>query len=391
MTRKTSGVPMGEEAENAAASLVTLNTQNTEKQEYFTATQRQMIWRRCKKHKLALIGGILLALFLLTVVFSEFIAVYGPRSRNVDYILGPPQRIRFRGARGTFTLRPHVFGTLGMRNPETLRMEYEENPEEAYPIRFLVRGEPYKLMGFIPGSIHLFGVREGRFHLFGTDELGRDLFSRTVYATRTSMTIGLMGILIAFVLGLILGGISGYFGGWVDDLLQRLIEFIRSIPTLPLWMALAAAIPREWSPLKVYFMITVILGFVGWTGLARRVRGKLLSLRDEDFVTAARIAGAGDMRIIARHMLPSFSSYIIVDITLSFPAMILSETSLSFLGLGLRAPVTSWGVLLQAAQNVRTIAQSPWLMIPAGFFVLAVLAFSFVGDGLRDAADPYTG
>ncbi len=219
--------------------------------------------------------------------------------------------------------------------------------------------------------------------------MGRDLFSRLVYATRTSLSIGVLGLFIAFVLGLMIGGISGYFGGWIDNMIQRFIEFVRSIPTLPLWMSLAAAMPREWSAMKVYFIITIILGLVGWTSLARRIRSKLLSLRDEDFITAAKIMGNSDARIIWRHMLPSFTSYIIVDLTLSFPYMILSETALSFIGLGLRPPVTSWGVLLKASQNVRSIAQSPWLFIPAIFVILAVLAFSFVGDGMRDAADPY--
>lgn len=364
---------------------------NEEKLKYYTATQWQLIWWRFRKHKLALIGAIVLAIFMLFTVFAEFISPMGPATRNSEYIMGPPTKIHFHNSQGNFTLIPHIYQSIKSRNSETLRMEFREEPSLAQPLKLFVRGDSYTFLGFIPGSIHLFGVSGGTLHLFGTDELGRDLFSRTIYATRTSLTIGLLGILISFFLGLLTGGISGYFGGWIDNLIQRFIEFIRSIPTLPLWMALAASMPRHWGPMRVYFMITIILGLVGWTSLARRVRSKLIALREEDFITAARIVGNSDMRIIWRHMLPSFTSYIIMDLTISFPYMILSETSLSFIGLGLRPPVTSWGVLLKSAQNIRTIAQNPWLLIPAVFVVLAVLAFSFIGDGLRDAADPYAG
>lgn len=360
-----------------------------EKLKYYTATQWQLIWWRFKRHKLALIGSAILTIFFIMAIFAEIIAPYSMTSRDTDYLLAPPQKVHFRNSDGDITLIPHVYGVKSVRNMETLRMGFEEVPEEAKALRLFVKGESYKLLGFIPSSIHLFGVKGGYFHVFGTDEMGRDLFSRLVYATRTSLSIGVLGLFIAFVLGLMIGGISGYFGGWIDNMIQRFIEFVRSIPTLPLWMSLAAAMPREWSAMKVYFIITIILGLVGWTSLARRIRSKLLSLRDEDFITAAKIMGNSDARIIWRHMLPSFTSYIIVDLTLSFPYMILSETALSFIGLGLRPPVTSWGVLLKASQNVRSIAQSPWLFIPAIFVILAVLAFSFVGDGMRDAADPY--
>jgi peptide/nickel transport system permease protein len=292
-------------------------------------------------------------------------------------------------AEGKFHWRPFTYALTAGMNPKTFLLETKEDSSHPWPVYFFVKGDRYKWWGLIKSDWHLFGVKEGHLHLLGTDALGRDLFTRLLYATRTSLTIGLAGLFISFFLGLIIGGISGFFGGRVDDAIQRFIEFIRSIPTLPLWMALAAAMPKEWSAQQVYFTITIILGLLGWTHLARRVRGKLLSLREEDFVVAARLAGSSDARIIARHLLPSFMSYIIVDLSISFPYMILAETSLSFIGLGLRAPVISWGVLLQDAQNVQSIALYPWLFTPVVFVVLAVMAFSFVGDGMRDAADPY--
>jgi len=275
-------------------------------------------------------------------------------------------------------------------NKETMQLDLTEDTTTPHKIRFFSKGESYKLWGIFKSDFHLFTVPDGYLHLFGTDSLGRDVFSRTLYGIRTSMTIGLLGVCISFLVGLSLGGISGYFGGAIDTIIQRIIEFIRSIPTIPLWMSLAAILPKEWSPLRVYFAVTIILGFLTWTTLARRVRGKLISMREEDFVFAARLAGSDDLRIIWRHMLPAFLSYIIVDLTISFPAMILGETTLSFIGLGLREPVVSLGVLLQAAQNIKAIEEHPWLFIPAIFVVISVLAFSLVGDGMRDAADPYS-
>ena len=357
---------------------------------YYTASQFQLMWWKFRKHKLALISSAILGIFVFIAVFAEFLSPYTSTVRTPNYLFGRPQTLHFVDAEGKFHLRPFTYALTAAMDPETFLLEVKEDTSQPWPVKFFVKGEPYKMWGLIESDIHLFGVEEGHLHLLGTDQLGRDILSRLFHATRTSLTIGVFGLFISFFLGLIIGGISGFFGGTVDDVIQRFIEFIRSIPTLPLWMALAAAVPREWSPQRVYFTITILIAFLGWTHLARRVRGKLLSLREEDFVVAARIAGSSDARIIARHLLPSFLSYIIVDLSISFPYMILAETSLSFIGLGLRAPVISWGVLLQDAQNVQAIALYPWLFTPVAFVIISVMAFSFVGDGMRDAADPYS-
>lgn len=361
-----------------------------EKNKYYTATQFQLMWWKFRKHRLALLGTTILGLFFVVVLFCEFLAPMDPFTRNSTYVFGPPQKLHFVDENGKFHLRPFIYGVKNELDPETFELKVVEDTTTSLPLRLFVKGDPYKLWGLIKSDVHLFGIEDGFVYLLGTDQLGRDLLSRILLGTRVSLSIGVIGQFIAFFLGLGIGGVSGFFGGWVDNVIQRFIEFIRSIPTLPLWMSLAAALPREWAPLKVYFAITLILGFLGWTNLARRIRGKLLSLRDEDFVVAAKIAGSSEARIIGRHMLPTFLSYIIVDLSISFPYMILGETSLSFIGLGLRPPVVSWGVLLHDAQNIKAISMHPWLFIPVVFVILAVLAFSFVGDGMRDAADPYS-
>jgi len=355
----------------------------------YVASQWQLMWRKFKKHKMALVGGIILAIFYITGLFCEFFSPYNIYKQHQDYIYCPPQRMHFFDAMGRFYLRPFVYRLEKKLDLETLERTYSEDKTKRCPIYFFIHGDKYKLWNLFEMDIHLFGVREGTLFLLGTEKLGRDLFSRNLYASRISLSIGLVGIAISFSLGCILGGISGYYGGAIDTVIQRVIEFLISIPSLPLWMALSAALPTDWPPIKVYFGITIILSIIGWCGLARVVRGKFLELREEDFVMAAKIAGASEGRIIGRHLLPSFLSYLIVSLTLSIPGMILGETALSFLGLGLRSPVVSWGVLLHEAQNIHAVALCPWLLIPGAFVIVVVLSFNFLGDGLRDAADPY--
>jgi len=357
----------------------------------FVASQWQLMWWRFRKHKMAVISSVVLIFIYLVAIFCEFIAPYDPNKYDVRYTYAPPQRLHFTDEQGQFHLRPFIYGIKHSRDPETMKMVFEPDYEVKYPIYFFTKGEPYKMWGLFETDRHLFGLRNGGAFLFilGADRMGRDMFSRIVYGTRVSMSIGLVGVFLSLILGILLGGTSGYYSGVLDTIIQRVIEFLRSIPTIPLWLALSAALPKEWSPLRIYFAITVLLSLIGWTGLARVVRGRFLALREEDFVMAAKLAGASEFRIIVRHMVPSFLSHIIASLTLSIPGMILSETSLSFLGLGLRPPVISWGVLLQESQNLRAVATAPWLLLPGAAVVLAVLAFNFVGDGLRDAADPY--
>ena len=362
----------------------------TAEERYYVATQWQLMWRKLKRHKLAMLGLMVLVTIYGMAFLGDPLAVHDVQKRSAGFIYSPPQSVHFFDADGGFHLRPFVSRWKTSRDPVTRELRYEEDTARRFPIRFFVRGAEYRFWGLFTSRLHVFGVdKPGYLFLFGTDNLGRCLYSRTLHAARISLSIGLVGVALSFVLGCILGGISGYYGGKIDTFLQRLIEFLLSMPTLPLWMALAAALPRDWPPLKVYLAITVLLSVIGWCGLARVVRGKLISLRDEDYVLAARIAGARDGRIIRRHLLPGFMSYLIVSLTLAIPRMILGETALSFLGLGLRPPVVSWGVLLSTAQDVKVVLMYPWILIPGVFVVLTVLAFNFLGDGLRDAADPY--
>ena len=356
-----------------------------------TRSQWQLMLRQFKRHRLAMIGLFVLLIFYAVAIAPNFFAPYDPTHQfPEDQVRVPPQTIRFIDQKGNFHFRPFVYKRVKEFNMETYEEELIVDTSKRYPLRFFVQGNEYSLFGLFKTDRHLFGVGEGcSLHLFGTNAIGQDLFSRTLVASRISLSIGLVGVIISSILGVIIGGISGYYGGVPDLLIQRVIEMLMGIPRIPLWMALAAAIPQTWPLIKVYFFITIILSIVGWTGLARNVRSKLISLRNEDFIRAAQGVGASDWRIIIVHLVPNFFSYVIVHLTLAVPGMIIGETALSFLGIGLRAPVVSWGVLLQQAQTFTNVANYPWVMIPAIFVVIAVLSFNFVGDGMRDAADPF--
>ena len=360
---------------------------------FYRAGQWQLVWWKFKRHKLAQIAMVVLGIFYLIVIFAEFISPYDPQKRFKDYSTLAPVHMHVVDAEGKFHL-PFIYALERARDPITLRPTYKEDPSKRYPVVFFIRGDEYKMWGLVPGNLHLFGVRTGPdefapLFLLGSDTLGHDMLSRIFFGARISLTVGLIGVFLSFFMGLILGGIAGFFGGVLDEVIMRTIDVLLALPTIPLWMSLAAALPQDWPQLKTYFYVTIILSIFGWTILARVVRGKLLSLREEDYVMAARLDGETESQIITRYMLPGFTSYIIVSLTLAIPNMILGETSLSFLGVGLRPPTISWGVMLQEAQNLQTVAQNPWLLWPVAFVIVAVLMFNFLGDGLRDAADPY--
>jgi peptide/nickel transport system permease protein len=354
------------------------------------ATQLQLTWWRFRKHKVAVASAFVVAFFYLVALLADFLATSNPHATDAARSYIPPQEIHWF-EEGSF--RPYVFALKGKRDMKTFKLVYAPDPDDKRYVTLCARGYAYDFLGLFPTDRHLIGLDRGdaqdALFLLGTDQLGRDFWSRLMLATRTSLVIGLAGVAISLFLGVLLGGLSGLYGGWLDTAIQRLIEILRSIPTIPLWMGLAAALPASWSVLQVYLAITVIISLIGWTELARVVRGRFLSLREEDFVTAAELAGASRMRIIFRHMVPSFLSHIIAAVSLALPAMIISETTLSFLGLGLRPPAISWGVLLQDAQNIQALGIAPWLLIAAVPVVVVILAFNFLGDGLRDAADPY--
>lgn len=358
--------------------------------DYHRASQWRRMWWQFKQHKLALYSALFIIALYASIPVVEFLAPYSLPTRHTDHIYSPPQPVHFFDEQGSFK-GPFVYGWDYELDMVRLHRNYSENTSKTYAIEFFKRGDPYKLFGLIPTDIHFVGVEEGgTLFLLGTDRLGRDQLSRMLYGMRISMTIGLVGVLLSFFLGITLGSLAGYYGGWVDSIIQRITEVIRSIPELPLWMALSALLPITWSPLWVFFGVSTILAFLDWTGLARAVRSKLISLREEDFATAAVYMGAKPRRVVTKHLLPGFFSHLVASASLSVPAMILGETALSFLGLGLRPPVTSWGVLLNEAQNVNIVAIYPWLMAPAIPVICVVLAFNFLGDGLRDAADPYS-
>ncbi|CAH2395879.1 ABC transporter permease [Mesorhizobium ventifaucium] len=382
------GAPLQHYVSIAPIDLQSVEAMTPEQSKVFQASQLRLMWWKFRKHRLAVISGIFLAVLYFGILICEFLAPYDLHTRNMDYIYSPPQRVHLFH-NGQF-VGPFVYGRQMTLDMDTLKRNYIEKQDDVQRIRFFCKGDSYRFWGLIEGDRHFVCPAEnGQLFLAGTDRLGRDVLSRIIYGARISLTIGLVGISFSFLLGIVIGGLAGYHGGIFDLIVQRVIEVLQSIPSIPLWLALAAIMPITWSPILIYFGITVILGLLDWTGLARAVRSKLLALREEDYVLAAQLMGARSSRIIGRHLIPGFMSHLIATATISIPGMILGETALSFLGLGLRAPITSWGILLTEARSVSVIAFYPWLLLPMLPVILVILAFNFLGDGLRDAADPY--
>ncbi len=382
------GKEMGHYVSEAPFDVMSIEKISPEQEKIYLAPQWKLMWWKFRQHRIAVWCGVFLAILYATIFISEFLAPYNIQTRNVDNIYSPPQQVHLFHE-GEF-VGPFVYRQNYKLNMETLKREYTKDTSKIDKIRFFCSGDKYHWWGLVEMETHLFcPANGGELFLLGTDRLGRDMFSRIMGGARISLTIGLLGVMVSFVLGIVIGGMAGYYGGWVDMVVQRIIEVLQSLPSIPLWLALAAIMPVTWSPLVVYFGITVILGLLDWTGLARAVRSKLFSLREEDYVMAAQLMGAKPSRIISLHLVPGFMSHLIATATIAIPTMILGETALSFLGLGLRPPITSWGVLLIEAQNINVVALYPWLMLPVVPVVLVILAFNFLGDGLRDAADPY--
>jgi peptide/nickel transport system permease protein len=379
---------MADEIQDASAPPSELSSKGEER--VSVASNWKLVWWRFRKNRLAVASAIVLLMFYAVVLVPDFFSTQDPEATDAALAFIPMQRISFFDKTG---FNPSVPDVVGKRNTITLKMEWARDETARIPIALFVRGYKYKVLDLFETDIHLIDAKDpkskGRPHFLGTDRLGRDQWSRMMFGTRTSMTVGLVAVVLSTILGVLLGGISGYFGGWLDMVIQRAIELLQSLPTIPIWLMMTAALPQDWRPDRVFLAITIILALIGWTTLAREIRGRFLSLREEDFIVAAELAGCSHLRIILRHMVPSFTSHIIAASTLAIPVMIISETSLSFLGLGIRPPAISWGVLLQEAQNIQTVALAPWLMFPGLVVIIAVLAFNLVGDGLRDAADPY--